>query len=74
MREKAKVVLALMEDEEKLKEERESALKTREKTSKNAAGEGVMFTPSSLPYHCRLSLSNPFPCNAMRLAPAVVSL
>ncbi|XP_067112186.1 epsin-1 [Osmerus mordax] len=41
VREKAKVVLALMEDEEKLKEERESALKTREKTSKNAAASST---------------------------------
>lgn len=39
MREKAKVVLVLMEDDEKLKEERESALKTRDKISKNATGE-----------------------------------
>ncbi|XP_024297481.1 epsin-1 isoform X1 [Oncorhynchus tshawytscha] len=36
VREKAKVVLVLMEDDEKLKEERESALKTRDKISKNA--------------------------------------
>ena len=28
-----------MEDEEKLKQERDFAVKTREKTSKNAAGE-----------------------------------
>lgn len=39
MREKAKVVLVLMEDDEKLKEEREFARKTREKTSKGSAGE-----------------------------------
>lgn len=39
MREKAKVVLVLMEDDEKLKEERDFAVKTREKTSKGAAGE-----------------------------------
>lgn len=38
MREKAKVVLVLMEDDDKLKEERDFAVKTREKTSKNAAG------------------------------------
>ncbi|KAM3858536.1 uncharacterized protein epn1b [Diretmus argenteus] len=37
VREKAKVVLVLMEDDEKLKEERDFAVKTREKTSKNAA-------------------------------------
>ncbi|XP_038822172.1 epsin-1-like [Salvelinus namaycush] len=36
VREKAKVVLVLMEDDEKLKEERESALKTRDKISKSA--------------------------------------
>nr|XP_023831331.1 epsin-1 isoform X1 [Salvelinus alpinus]XP_023831332.1 epsin-1 isoform X1 [Salvelinus alpinus] len=36
VREKAKVVLVLMEDDEKLKEEREFALKTRDKISKNA--------------------------------------
>lgn len=39
MRDKAKVVLVLMEDDEKLKEEREFAVKTREKTSKSAAGK-----------------------------------
>jgi hypothetical protein len=39
VREKAKVVLVLMEDDEKLKEEREFALKTRDKISKNATGE-----------------------------------
>lgn len=38
VREKAKVVLVLMEDDEKLKEEREFAMKTREKTSKSSAG------------------------------------
>ncbi|AWP21136.1 putative clathrin interactor EPSIN 2-like isoform 3 [Scophthalmus maximus] len=37
VREKAKVVLVLMEDDEKLKEERDFAVKTREKTSKGAA-------------------------------------
>ncbi|XP_058474401.1 epsin-1-like [Solea solea] len=37
VREKAKVVLILMEDDEKLKEERDFAVKTREKTSKSAA-------------------------------------
>ncbi|XP_026156825.1 epsin-1 isoform X2 [Mastacembelus armatus] len=37
VREKAKVVLVLMEDDDKLKEEREFAKKTREKTSKSAA-------------------------------------
>ncbi|CAB1351180.1 unnamed protein product [Coregonus sp. 'balchen'] len=36
VREKAKVVLVLMEDDDKLKEEREFALKTRDKISKNA--------------------------------------
>lgn len=44
MREKAKVVLVLMEDDEKLKEERDFAVKTREKTSKSSAGES--FCPS----------------------------
>lgn len=39
MRDKAKVVLVLMEDDEKLKEERDFAVKTREKTSKSSAGE-----------------------------------
>lgn len=39
VREKAKVVLVLMEDDEKLKEEREFAVKTREKTSKGSAGK-----------------------------------
>ena len=39
MREKAKVVLVLMEDDDKLKEERDFAKKTREKTSKGSAGE-----------------------------------
>ncbi|XP_022616704.1 epsin-2-like [Seriola dumerili] len=37
VREKAKVVLVLMEDDEKLKEERDFAFKTREKTSKSSA-------------------------------------
>ncbi|XP_039977293.1 epsin-1 isoform X1 [Xiphias gladius] len=37
VREKAKVVLVLMEDDEKLKEERDFAVKTREKTSKSSA-------------------------------------
>lgn len=44
MREKAKVVLVLMEDDEKLKEEREFARKTREKTSKGSAGEPFFLT------------------------------
>jgi len=38
VREKAKVVLILMEDDEKLKTERDFAMKTRAKTSKSAAG------------------------------------
>lgn len=42
VREKAKVVLVLMEDDEKLREEREFAVKTREKTSKSSAGEILM--------------------------------
>ncbi|CAI5691707.1 unnamed protein product [Oreochromis niloticus] len=41
VREKAKVVLVLMEDDEKLKEEREFAVKTREKTSKSAAASSA---------------------------------
>lgn len=46
VREKAKVVLVLMEDDEKLKEERDFAVKTREKTSKSSAGEPhILFTP-----------------------------
>nr|XP_019961291.1 PREDICTED: epsin-1-like isoform X1 [Paralichthys olivaceus] len=36
VRDKAKVVLVLMEDEDKLKEERDFAVKTREKTSKSS--------------------------------------
>lgn len=43
MRDKAKVVLVLMEDDEKLKEEREFAVKTREKTSKSAAGKPFFY-------------------------------
>lgn len=39
VREKAKVVLVLMEDDEKLKAERDFAVKTREKTSKGSAGK-----------------------------------
>ncbi|XP_014845518.1 PREDICTED: epsin-1-like isoform X4 [Poecilia mexicana] len=41
VREKAKVVLVLMEDDEKLKEEREFAMKTREKTSKSSAASST---------------------------------
>ncbi|XP_024114063.1 epsin-1 isoform X2 [Oryzias melastigma] len=41
VREKAKVVLVLMEDDDKLKEERDFALKTREKTSKGAAASST---------------------------------
>uniref|UniRef100_A0A3B3HV89 Epsin 1b n=1 Tax=Oryzias latipes TaxID=8090 RepID=A0A3B3HV89_ORYLA len=41
VREKAKVVLVLMEDDDKLKEERDFALKTREKTSKSAAASSA---------------------------------
>ncbi|XP_054461494.1 epsin-1-like [Anoplopoma fimbria] len=41
VREKAKVVLILMEDDDKLKEERDFALKTREKTSKSAAASST---------------------------------
>ncbi|KAM8840753.1 uncharacterized protein epn1b isoform 2-T4 [Spinachia spinachia] len=41
VREKAKVVLVLMEDDDKLKEERDFAVKTREKTSKNAAASST---------------------------------
>lgn len=50
MRDKAKVVLVLMEDDEKLKEEREFAVKTREKTSKSAAGKPFFL------YHCYILL------------------
>lgn len=45
VREKAKVVLVLMEDDEKLKEERDFAVKTREKTSKGSAGELLATKP-----------------------------
>ncbi|XP_034017006.1 epsin-1-like isoform X2 [Thalassophryne amazonica] len=41
VREKAKAVLVLMEDDEKLKEEREFAVKTREKMSKGAAASSA---------------------------------
>ncbi|XP_029369811.1 epsin-1 [Echeneis naucrates] len=41
VREKAKVVLVLMEDDEKLKEERDFAFKTREKTSKSSAASSA---------------------------------
>lgn len=41
MRDKAKVVLVLMEDDEKLKEERAFAMKTREKTSKSSGGQSL---------------------------------
>ena len=47
MREKAKVVLVLMEDDEKLKTERDFAVKTREKTSKSAAGRTSSPRPRS---------------------------
>lgn len=56
VREKAKVVLVLMEDDEKLKEERDFALKTREKTSKSAAGEHFFIFP------CFLMLKDRNPC------------
>lgn len=41
VREKAKVVLVLMEDDEKLKEERDFAFKTREKTTKGTAASST---------------------------------
>uniref|UniRef100_A0A671XEW0 Epsin 1b n=1 Tax=Sparus aurata TaxID=8175 RepID=A0A671XEW0_SPAAU len=41
VREKAKVVLVLMEDDDKLKEERDFAKKTREKTSKASSTDAV---------------------------------
>lgn len=41
VRDKAKVVLVLMEDDEKLKEERAFAVKTREKTSKSSGGQSL---------------------------------
>lgn len=41
VREKAKVVLVLMEDDDKLKEERDFAFKTREKTSKGSAASST---------------------------------
>lgn len=41
VRDKAKVVLVLMEDDEKLKEERAFAVKTREKTSKSSGGRSL---------------------------------
>ncbi|KAK5883305.1 hypothetical protein CesoFtcFv8_019648 [Champsocephalus esox] len=41
VREKAKVVLVLMEDDDKLKEERDFAIMTREKTSKGAGASSV---------------------------------
>lgn len=41
VREKAKVVLVLMEDDDKLKEERDFAFKTREKTSKSSAASST---------------------------------
>ncbi|XP_062265264.1 epsin-1-like [Platichthys flesus] len=51
VREKAKVVLVLMEDDEKLKEERDFAVKTREKTSKSSAASSldVVKDPSYTP-------------------------
>lgn len=52
VREKAKVVLVLMEDDEKLKEERDFAVKTREKTSKGSAGEPFCPKVSQLNTHC----------------------
>lgn len=45
MRDKAKVVLVLMEDDEKLKEERAFAVKTREKTSKSSGGQSLPPPP-----------------------------
>lgn len=42
MRDKAKVVLVLMEDDDKLKEERAFAMKTREKTSKSSGGQFLL--------------------------------
>lgn len=47
VREKAKVVLVLMEDDEKLKEERDFAIKTREKTSKGSAASSSDITKDS---------------------------
>nr|XP_046273457.1 epsin-2-like isoform X1 [Scatophagus argus]XP_046273458.1 epsin-2-like isoform X1 [Scatophagus argus] len=41
VREKAKVVLVLMEDDDKLKAERDFAVKTREKTSKSSAASST---------------------------------
>lgn len=41
VRDKATVVLGLMEDDEKLKAERAFAVKTREKTSKSSGGQSL---------------------------------
>ncbi|XP_051927061.1 epsin-1-like [Hippocampus zosterae] len=51
VREKAKVVLVLMEDDDKLKEERDFAVKTREKTSKGstASSSDAVKDPSYKP-------------------------
>lgn len=57
VREKAKVVLVLMEDDEKLKEERDFAVKTREKTSKSSAGEPFCPEISLLNTHCFTSFN-----------------
>lgn len=57
MREKAKVVLVLMEDDEKLKEERDFAVKTREKTSKSSAGESFCPSITKIPIASTVFLS-----------------
>lgn len=59
MRDKAKVVLVLMEDDEKLKEERAFAVKTREKTSKSSGGESLSSCWSHSPPSCLSSFSVP---------------
>lgn len=62
MRDKAKVVLVLMEDDEKLKEEREFAVKTREKTSKSSGGQSlrpVAAVAASVGLFKRLLLNQP---------------
>uniref|UniRef100_A0A8C5DQ62 Epsin-1-like n=1 Tax=Gouania willdenowi TaxID=441366 RepID=A0A8C5DQ62_GOUWI len=62
VREKAKVVLVLMEDDEKLKEERDFAFKTREKTSKGAAASSTdaLKDPNYKP--CFVAGASGLPC------------
>ncbi|KAF5914158.1 hypothetical protein HPG69_003959 [Diceros bicornis minor] len=67
VREKAKQLVALLRDEDRLREERAHALKTKEKLAQTATGEALPLRRASPPLpHCSLPAS---PCSSLSLEP-----